>query len=66
MEQTLLKKEKEIDKKTRRRTGMSTRGFVGYKMNKKIRGWYNHYDSYPTGLGSLVLPVLLLLSTATA
>ena len=24
---------------------------VGYKKNKKIRGWYNHYDSYPTGIG---------------
>ncbi len=60
MEQTLLKKEKEIDKKTRRRTGMSTRGFVGYKQNKRIKGWYNHYDSYPTGLGEMVFEKCLI------
>jgi hypothetical protein len=28
---------------------MSTRGFVGFKYKNKIKGWYNHYDSYPNG-----------------
>ena len=39
---------------------MSTRGFVGYKKNKKIRGWYNHYDSYPTGIGAEVFEKCLI------
>lgn len=39
---------------------MSTRGFVGFKKNKRIRGWYNHYDSYPTGLGVEVFEKCLL------
>lgn len=39
---------------------MSTRGFVGYKMNKRIRGWYNHFDSYPTGLGEQVFEKCLM------
>ncbi len=39
---------------------MSTRGFVGYKQNKRIRGWYNHYDSYPTGLGEQVFEKCLI------
>ena len=34
---------------------MSTRGFVGYKLNGKIKGWYNHSDSYPDGLGLTLL-----------
>ena len=34
---------------------MSTRGFVGYKLNGKIKGWYNHFDSYPDGLGTTLL-----------
>lgn len=34
---------------------MSTRGFVGYKHKGKIRGWYNHSDSYPSGLGVGIL-----------
>ena len=39
---------------------MSTRGFVGYKQNKKIRGWYNHSDSYPTQLGVEVFAMCLI------
>ena len=39
---------------------MSTRGFVGYQKNKNIRGWYNHYDSYPTCLGVEVFEKCLL------
>lgn len=39
---------------------MSTRGFVGFKKNKKIRGWYNHHDSYPTGLGEEVFEKCLI------
>jgi len=30
---------------------MGTRGLVGFKHNGKLRGWYNHYDSYYDGLG---------------
>lgn len=39
---------------------MSTRGFVGYKKNKRIRGWYNHFDSYPTVLGEEVFEKCML------
>lgn len=34
---------------------MSTRGFVGYTTGGKIRGWYNHSDSYPSYLGEILL-----------
>lgn len=34
---------------------MSTRGFVGFKKDNNIRGWYNHHDSYYSGLGVDVL-----------
>ena len=34
---------------------MSTRGFVGYKHNGKILGWYNSSDSYPGGLGKEII-----------
>lgn len=33
---------------------MGTRGFVGYKKNGEIKGWYNHYDSYISYLGKLI------------
>lgn len=43
---------------------MGTRGFVGYQDEKgKIHGWYNHFDSYPDGLGSQVVAKLTGLST---
>ena len=34
---------------------MSTRGFIGYKHNGVIKGYYNHHDSYPEGLGSTLI-----------
>lgn len=34
---------------------MSTRGFVGFKKDSSIRGWYNHFDSYYSELGVNVL-----------
>lgn len=34
---------------------MSTRGFVGFKRDDKIQGWYNHNDSYYSWLGRKVL-----------
>ena len=35
---------------------MSTRGFVGYRLNKKApKGFYNHSDSYPSCLGDAVV-----------
>lgn len=33
---------------------MSTRGFVGIGTPEQYNGRYNHYDSYPTGLGAEV------------
>ncbi len=30
---------------------MSTRGYYGIKKNGKLKGTYNHWDSYPSGLG---------------
>lgn len=43
---------------------MGTRGFVGYMDEKaKIRGWYNHFDSYPEGLGSQVVAKLAGMNT---
>ncbi len=30
---------------------MGTRGLVGIKVNGKYSGYYNHFDSYPDGLG---------------
>lgn len=34
---------------------MSTRGFVGFRQNGVLKGWYNHFDSYYEGLGLKVL-----------
>lgn len=34
---------------------MGTRGAVGFRANKEDKVTYNHYDSYPSGLGSDVL-----------
>jgi len=34
---------------------MSTRGFIGYKKNGIIKGWYNHNDSYYSYVGLKVL-----------
>jgi hypothetical protein len=30
---------------------MATNGFIGFKLNNEIKGWNNHFDSYPHGLG---------------
>lgn len=37
---------------------MGTRGAILFAKGKKVIGSYNHYDSYPEGLGSEVLEVL--------
>ena len=34
---------------------MSTRGFVGYMKGGRVRGFFNHWDSYPGGLGKDVI-----------
>lgn len=34
---------------------MGTRGFVGLVIDNEIKIGYNHFDSYPSGIGSLVL-----------
>lgn len=34
---------------------MGTRGAVGFRVNKEDKVTYNHYDSYPSGLGQEVL-----------
>jgi len=34
---------------------MGTRGFIGVKIDGKIKGSYNHFDSYPDGLGQDVV-----------
>jgi len=30
---------------------MSTRGYIGIKKKGQLKGMYNHWDSYPSGLG---------------
>lgn len=37
---------------------MSTRGYLGLKKNNKLKGHYNHFDSYPSGLGAYVIETL--------
>jgi len=37
---------------------MGTRGCVCFKVNEKFFGMYNHYDSYPEGLGINILEEL--------
>lgn len=34
---------------------MSTRGFFGFVVNGDLKVTYNHFDSYPSGLGAAVL-----------
>lgn len=34
---------------------MGTRGFLGILKNKEMKGMYNHFDSYPTGLGECIV-----------
>jgi len=37
---------------------MGTRGLVGWKIDDKEHGMYNHWDSYPSGLGRDVINIL--------
>lgn len=41
---------------------MSTRGAVGFKVNGKYKAAYNHFDSYPYGLGEDVVEFARYLS----
>jgi hypothetical protein len=34
---------------------MSTRGFIGFKHKGKVFGHFNHWDSYPAGIGVMIL-----------
>lgn len=34
---------------------MTTRGLIGFRLNGKLKGTYNHFDSYPSGLGAEVI-----------
>lgn len=34
---------------------MGTRGYIGIKKDNVLKGMYNHFDSYPTGLGISVI-----------
>ena len=34
---------------------MSTRGVYGFRKNNTDKITYNHYDSYPSGLGNVIL-----------
>lgn len=37
---------------------MSTRGYLGLKKNGELKGMYNHFDSYPSGLGVYIIDTL--------
>lgn len=37
---------------------MSTRGYLAIKKNGKLKGMYNHFDSYPSGLGEDVIQMI--------
>lgn len=37
---------------------MGTRGAILIAKDKKIKGFYNHYDSYPSGLGEEVISMI--------
>jgi hypothetical protein len=41
---------------------MGTRGLLGFIIKGKKNGTYNHYDSYPTGLGNNIIKWLNTLS----
>jgi hypothetical protein len=34
---------------------MSTRGMIGIRIGRKLLGFYNHFDSYPDGLGTAIV-----------
>lgn len=37
---------------------MGTRGTIAFKINGEVKGSYNHWDSYPSGLGNVMLNFL--------
>lgn len=37
---------------------MSTRGYLGLKKNGELKGMYNHFDSYPSGLGVSIIDTI--------
>lgn len=43
---------------------MGTRGLVGFIIKGVRKGAYNHYDSYPAGLGNDIIRFILSLSEA--
>ena len=43
---------------------MGTRGLLGYVIKGKKKGSYNHWDSYPVGLGWAIMKWIRSLSDA--
>jgi hypothetical protein len=43
-----------VRQKKRRKKTMGTRGLLGIVIDGQLKAWYNHYDSYPSGLGQAV------------
>jgi len=41
---------------------MGTRGLLGFIINGARRGSYNHWDSYPQGLGNAIVKFILSLN----
>ena len=37
---------------------MSTRGYIGIKKKGQLKGMYNHWDSYPSGLGKDLVEII--------
>lgn len=37
---------------------MGTRGVIAFKVGGEVKGSYNHWDSYPSGLGNVMLDFL--------
>jgi hypothetical protein len=44
---------------------MGTRGLIGFKLDGEYRASYNHFDSYPEGLGQEIVDFLLSLNPET-
>lgn len=45
---------------------MGTRGFMGFVVDGELKGQYNHFDSYPAGLGEDVLDWISAVDEDTA
>ena len=41
---------------------MGTHGLLAFVVNGRTKGVYNHYDSYPTGLGHEIIKFILSIS----